>query len=748
MKIDRRSFLSLGMGLSAGVALTPLPWKMMDDVSIWSQNWPWTPVPEDGQVSYEKTVCSLCPGGCGLSVRKVNDRAVKVEGLPEHPVNNGGICILGVSSLQLLYGPTRVETPLKRVGKRGEGKWEKISWKAAVTEVTSKLKALREKGESHTAAAIMGSDRGTVPRLMERLLTVFGSPNFFRMPSVQDAYELAFHLMHGEQAMAGFDVANTDYVMSFGSGLLEGWGSPVHMFQANSRWKANGVKVVQVEPRLSNTAAKADEWVAVAPGTEAALALGMAHVIIKENRIGNFVNYFASGFDAWQDASGQQKKGFKEIVLESYSPDKVAEKTGVPADKIVSLAKAFVSAKRPLALAGRGAGKTPGPVHETVAVHALNALAGAVNTPGGIWAVPEPDYVKWPEPEMDQTAATGIQKGRIDGAGGSDAPHSRFLLNRVAKVLGEKNGYTLNALLISGANPLHSMPDVEAFRKALDAVPFIASFSSYLDETTEYADLVLPNHMFLERLEDVPAPAGFPKPIIGLSQPVVAPQCDTRHAGDVIIEIGKQLGGTVEKAFPWIDYETCLRATLADKWRPMRKKGYWWNSTYAPKRPESGFDTPSGKFEFAADLLSDDQPVILEGDASAFPLVLVPFDNMRIASGYVGSPPFMMKTVADSILKGDDGFVEINPETAKKLNLRDGQMAVVKTPKGSARVRVHHFDGIRPGLLAMARGLGHTAYDDYLANKGVNIHSLIGSVEDPASGLDAAWGIRAKLTKA
>ena len=747
MKIDRRSFLSLGMGLSAGVALTPLPWKMMDDVSIWSQNWPWTSVPEDGKVAYEKTVCSLCPGGCGISVRKVNDRAVKVEGTPGHPVNNGGICILGISSLQLLYGPTRVKTPLKRVGKRGEGKWEKISWQAAIDEVVAKLKELREKGEAHTAAAIMGSDRGTVPRLIERLLTVFGSPNFFRMPSVQDAYELTFHLMHGAQAMAGFDVANTDFVMSFGSGVLEGWGSPVHMFQANSRWKASGVKVVQVEPRLSNTAAKADDWVAITPGTESALALGMAHVIIKENRLSDFAADFSFGFDDWQDPSGQQKKGFKQLVLESYSPDKVAEMTGVTAEKIAALAKEFASAKRPVALAGRGAGNTPGSVQETMAIHALNALAGSINSPGGVWTVPDPDYIKWPNPEMDQVAAKGIQNGRIDGAGSSEAPNSRYLLNRLAKVIGSESGYPLKALFISGANPLHSLPDTQAFQKALDAIPFIASFSSYFDETTEYADLVLPNHMFLERLEDVPAPTGFPKPIVGLSRPVVAPQCDTRHVGDVIIEIGKKLGGTAAKAFPWIDYETCLRGALSDKWRPMRKNGFWWNSSYKPRR-NSGYDTPSGKFEFSAAAFSSNQPVALEGDESSFPLILMPYDSMRISSGYAGSPPFMMKTVSDSIIKGNDGFVEINPETAKKLSLRDGQFAVLTTPKGSARVRVHHFDGIRPGVLAMPRGLGHTAYDDYLANKGVNIHSLIGPVEDPASGLDAAWGIRAKLTKA
>ncbi len=134
MKIDRRSFLSLGIGVAAGTALSPLPWKLTDDLSIWTQNWPWTPVPETGENSYVNSVCTLCPGGCGISVRKVDERGVKNEGMKGHPVNQGGICALGLSGLQLLYGPTRIKTPLIRVGKRGEGQWEKISWEQAISE--------------------------------------------------------------------------------------------------------------------------------------------------------------------------------------------------------------------------------------------------------------------------------------------------------------------------------------------------------------------------------------------------------------------------------------------------------------------------------------------------------------------------------------------------------------------------------------------------------------------------------------
>ena len=107
MKIDRRSFLSFVIGGAAGTTLSPLPWKVLDDVSIWTQMWPWTPVPEDGEVSYVNSTCTLCPGGCGISVRLIDDRPVKIEGTEGHPVNDGGLCVLGLSGLQLLYAQSR-----------------------------------------------------------------------------------------------------------------------------------------------------------------------------------------------------------------------------------------------------------------------------------------------------------------------------------------------------------------------------------------------------------------------------------------------------------------------------------------------------------------------------------------------------------------------------------------------------------------------------------------------------------------
>jgi anaerobic selenocysteine-containing dehydrogenase len=241
------------------------------------------------------------------------------------------------------------------------------------------------------------------------------------------------------------------------------------------------------------------------------------------------------------------------------------------------------------------------------------------------------------------------------------------------------------------------------------------------------------------------------KPVIGLSRPVVKPLYNTQHTGDVIIRLAKALGGTLADAFAWDSYDACLKETLGYKWRVMVEKGFWSYPGFVAQAREEAFDTVSGKFEFVrkeTESLKPFEPVKIEGDKNSYPLILMPYDSIRLANSVIGDPPFVMKSVDDTVLKGTEVFIEINPKTAGEQGLREGQLAMLSTPVGKAKVKVHLFDGIMPGIVALPRGLGHTAYDEYLAGKGINFNELIGPVEDPVSGLDTAWGIRVKLAKA
>jgi anaerobic selenocysteine-containing dehydrogenase len=738
MKLSRRCFLSFVVGGAAGTALTPLPWKLTDDLSIWSQNWPWTPVPTDGAVSFVNSTCDLCSAHCGITVRTVDNRAIKIEGQEANAFSNrNGICPLGLSGLQLLYGPIRVQGPLKRIEVDGSVRFQPISWRQAIEEVVSKMAALHSQGKPEAVACLCGREVGTVPKLIQRLLHVYGSPNFICMPSADDAYASALRLTQGIEGFVGLDVENTDFILSFGSALLDGYGSPPRMMQAVGRLTQQSGTLVQIETRLSNTAAKASKWLAPKPGTEAALALGMANVIISQGRLNTeFVNGYTEGFEA-----------FAAMVAEKYAPSAVAEITGIPADTITQTALAFAGAKHPMAICGRGKGQTPVSLKEVLAVQALNALVGSINRKGGIQTIPTYDYLRWPEMELDTTAMAGITKERLDNAGGKKYPHVRSLAHRFVEKIDTAPG-ELGMLLVAECNPCYSLPDSDKVKAAFDKIPFIVSFSSFWDETAMQADLILPNHVYLERFEDLPVMAGTFQPIIGLCQPVVAPLLNTQHLGDTMLQIARSLQGSVAKAFPWNDYESCLMETLGDQWATMSEKGFWASEAATTTR-EHGFNTPSGKFILMDGTLGAifmaDAPAASGGD---YPLQLVPYDSIRLSSGYIGATPFMIKAVEETVLKGQEGFAALNPETAIAMGLEQGQPAMLITPVGQAKVRVHLDDGIVPGVVCMPRGLGHTAYDGFLAAKGVNINQLVGTMEDPASGLDAAWGIRAKLVKA
>ena len=739
MKIDRRCFLSLGIGAGAGVALTPIPWKMTDDSAIWTQMWPWTPVPKDGAVTQVDSVCTLCSAGCGIRIRKVNKRAIKIEGQPGSPGSNGNACILGLSGLQLLYGPNRIKGPLKREGVRGNSQWKSISWEAAIAELAEKINGIIKTKGGSSIACITNSDQGILANMFRRFTNACGSPNYFAMPSIEDAYDTTMHLMHGTRARVGFDFENSNYVLSFGSGVLDGWGPSVQMFKTRSAWKDHKVKFVQVEPRLSNTAAKADQWIAIQPGTEVALALGMAHVIIKESlHHQNFIKRYAFGFHDWVDQDGKKHQGFKQLVEKEYSPAQVQTITGIPAQTIATLAKEFAGASNSVAICGRGAGNTPGGQQEFMAVHALNALTGNINKPGGIWVLPADDCSF-----RSPLKKCAENQDRVDGAG-KDYP-AQYLLTRLPQIINKAKKSPIQALLTADANPLYNLPDVKEVRKAFNKIPLIVSFASHWNETAAHADLILPQHSYLERYEDVRTPMGAVHSRIGLAKPVVKPLLNTRHSGDVLIQLAQKMGLT--KTFPWKTYQAALTAKLGKDWKDLQQKSFIVKKSMPPAW-DRAFQTTFKKFEFIPGAFKSQElfkPLVMKGKGK---VTLIPYDSMRLAAGKTSNTPFLTKTVEDTVLKNDVVFIEINPKTARSLGLKQGCAVRLSTVYGTAKVRINLFDGIMPGIVALPRGLGHTGIDPYLAGKGVNINELMGPLTDPVSGLNAAWGIKAKLEKA
>ena len=705
MKIDRRSFLGLGLGAAAGIALSPVGVKLTDDSSIWTQNWPWTPVPEDGKITYDQSVCSLCPGACGISVRKINGRPVKIEGLDDHPINDGGACLHGISGLQYLYDPARIKTPLKKNG----NKFEKISWDEAISLVAQKLGEIRESGAPESLGLITGADNGSMAQLFERFMATFGSPNTYTMPSLESNLALTAAALHSADRSLGFDLDHSDFILSFGAGIIEGWGSPVACIQANASRCERKAKLVQVDYRLSNTANAADKIIAVKPGTEADLALGLCAVLLAKNKIST------------NTLSGDVNKfPFAAMLEKEYTPEKVEAITGVKAADIEALAMAFIKAKAPVAVPGKGRGDA-GSLREFAAVQALNALAGRLNKEGGVFVMLPAGYLSFPENVMDAAAEQGAGKAKLAGS-----------VHELVDKLETDGG--LSALFIYNANPCYALNNPEKVKAAMDKVGFKVSFSSFMDETALRSDVILPASIFLERLEDVVSGAGLSKTVVGLCRPMVKPVFDTKHPGDALILLAQAMGAGIAQSFSWASYEACLEDVTEKIWDTLSGDGY----VVIDDKPPVG--TPATDFTF---LVSAPQTAVPMGEGD---YTLVPVDKMRLAGGSMTSSPFAVKTVPDTVLLGKYSVVEINPATAGVL--KDGDIAVLKTAMGTAKVKIGFNEGILPGVIGMPRGLGHAFKNPYVAGKGVNVNDLIGPVIEPGSGLDAAFGIKASLSKA
>ena len=229
------------------------------------------------------TVCLLCSSGCGMLARVADGNLVKMEGNPMHPVNLGTLCPKGQAAPELLYNPDRLTGPLKRVGDRGAGEWEKISWEEAVQIVATRLIDLRISGHPERSAIMYGETRGQMRPLIERFMAAIGSPNTISHNSLNiEAAKLGTLFTQGVYDLPAYDLENSNYVLSFGASILEAGRSPQRMISGFSylrRGRADRGKVVIVDPRQGISGAKADEWIPIIPGTDAALVLAIANVI-------------------------------------------------------------------------------------------------------------------------------------------------------------------------------------------------------------------------------------------------------------------------------------------------------------------------------------------------------------------------------------------------------------------------------------------------------------------------------------
>ena len=527
--IDRRDFLKLvgagGVGTGAGFMLREAIKHPVENLV------PYPVPPEDfspGIATWYNTVCSMCSAGCGITVRTREGRAKKIEGNPSHPVSQGRLCARGQAGLQVLYNPDRVTTPLRQTGERGSGDWLPLTWTEGLSQVSGRLGELRSSGQGGVVCLLSEGQRGHMHGLFEQFMAEVGSDRLVYYDYDHPHPLLAaMNRLFGTSELPYFDLGNTDYLLSFGADYLGSWLSPVHHGLGFGRSRQGREdhrgRFVQIEPRMTLSGAAADEWIAANPGTEGILALAMANRIVGQGA------YEGDNADAWTAA------------LAPYSADAVAEQTGVAADTITRLADTFAETRPSLAIGGDGAGRHSNGVDALTAITALNYLAGNLGIEGGL--------IFNPEPMAGQGASARQASYRSMLALAEDAREGR-----------------IQVLIVNQANPVFTMPAAAGIREALAEIPLIVSLSSFVDETTAMADLVLPSHTYLESWGD-----DFPEPGVGfragaISQPVVSPLYDTRDTGDTLLAVAAAVnpGGALNAA--------STEEYLRDRWRAIHER--------------------------------------------------------------------------------------------------------------------------------------------------------------------------------
>ena len=626
-------------------------------------------------------------------------RVIKVEGNPLHPVNTGKLCARGQAAVQGIYNPDRFRGPLMR---GSDSKLSPIPWKTAEKALCDRLLALRSKGRGDNIVFLTDLRTGAERELIRRWLAALGSyRHVMYEPFAYEALRKANHVVFGRNALPAYHIKKADLLISFGADFLETWISNVEftrqfaIFHEPKGDRKN--TFVFVGPRLSMTAANADHWIAVPPGGERIVALGLLRLLVNQGPEAG--SRGRVHHNAVSVMTADENAALKASVT-PFTPDVVERATGVKPETLLMIAGLLAKAESPLILA-EGMGYQDPEAYETaVAANLLLALF----------------------PGSRQTIDFSIPSALSDVV---RAEQMKALLEEM------QNG-AVDLLLVDRANPLFNLPRSWQCEKALRNVPMVVNFSSLPDETSELAHLIMPTHTFLESWGDY-SPR---QSIVGLMQPVMGPVFDTRSLGDMLLFTGKQIK---EERFPEEDFYAVVRTTFATTtgektatrssdalWQQGLQKGGIWK-----ERP-----IETARFSASRASLTFSKPSNV-GASTAEPknFSFVSFPTIQFFDGRSANRPFLQEMPDPVTMITWDGWVEINPETARQLNIDKGDLVTLRSQHGSIKAVAYPYPGIAQGVLAMPIGLGHTSFGRYARSETGNPVQLASGQLDPAGGL-------------
>lgn len=662
--LKRRDFLKV-LGVSgAGATMTGCGTGEVEKLL------PYVVQPEEitpGVATWYATTCGGCSAQCGMWVRTREGRAVKVEGNPDHPVSQGGLCARGHATLQHLYNPDRFHGPMIREGDRfRQGSWDEAE----------RLLAARIGSSTGNVLFVSGHTGPTMNGLIDRFVTsVAGTRVDF--DAVSDApLREATRIAYGVDELPTYDVGAAHLLLSFGNDFIDGGSSPVahnrglaQMSAVDAEGHDKG-RFVYLGPRLSTTGLNADEWVPIAPGSEATVALGMAAHIAGANGGGPYAN-----------------------LLSSYSLADAASAGGVSEEALRELADRFRDAGPGLAM-GPGVGAHHrNATAANLAVLILNDVAG----------------------NLGQTVMVG---------GGPTAAAAPF--SDMADAINDMAAGRVGVAIIHGANPAYALPASSGFTSAFEQVPFKVSFASAMDETAAMADLIMPDRHFLESWGDSQPRAG----VHGIQQPVMqaVPHFDSKQAGDALLAVSTHLGNDLGSATFYEYLQTTHEAAydgsmgpFAEAWRGVLRTGAM--TMPAPAMPAARLRAPDAALSFDAPAFDG------TGD-----LTLIVHPSPRFGGGEFSNSPWMQELPDPVSKITWHSWLEMNPATAEARGIREGDMVTVTSPHGEVTVPVWVYPGIREDSVALAMGGGHTDMGRWATDQGVNALDLLPAAAEQPSG--------------
>jgi anaerobic selenocysteine-containing dehydrogenase len=817
-RMDRRTFLKTSAAAGAAAAggaalLTPAeePAAQVRSASL--------------ETRIVKSVCHQCPARCGIDVYVTDGRVHAIYGTLDHPISNGKLCPKGHLGAYILYDPDRFKGPMKRTnpekGRNVDPKWQPISWDEALDIVAARLNALRDKGEPHRFAILFGrgwgeSDAG----LLGTFGKLYGTPNAALNHSsiCSDGSKKAKLALDGNYSYNAYDYRNTNYILNFGASFLEAFRPFNNNMQVwgHIRTKSPKTKVTVVDVRLTTTGAAADHLLLIKPGTDGALALAIAHRILTRGWWDRkFVGDFADGVNRFRSGERVDPATFKEnwvkglvewwnAELKDRTPEWAAAITTIPERDIETVAREFGTTRPAMAIFERGPTTHTNGLYNGMAIHALNALVGAMYAEGGLMNQMGVPYGKLPvnaDDFMDEAAkeAAARRMPRLDLVKTKEVPLASNNIQGVAENILADRPYQLDTIMFYLTNPIFSAPDAKKWEQALKKV-FVIDTSPFPSETSAFADLVLPDHTYLERLQDTPTYPFQGWPMAGLRVPAVKPLHDTKQFSDTLIEIGKRIKGPMGEYYKALgNTENVLRALAKgfeanpgdngvvsfDTWV---EKGVWYKKPYpyrqiageffewdgaAYAKPMSAeevkkklFKTESGKFELKSSYLEHYAEFIsdrlgIPPSRVGFPQWLPPkytgggdlhFITPKTAmhaEGRSGNLPHAIATYQPNLGGRNELFLEIHPDTAARRGIRSGDRVKISSELGAIFARARLYPGCRPDTVVLPYGFGHWAHGRWASSRKTgNGDEIIANVSEPVSGLAAYYTATVKVEKA